>query len=225
MKNILIIEFLGAPGTGKTTLSTELIKSLKEKNEQIYSREDIYSWYHGLSFGGKFFLFLSHFKTIFWTFFNVLLILMGRNQKKHIRKRFLWILTFPTMLKKFSRENKGIIVLDEGLLNWVSGLSTDFNRSVNANLICGILKKQNIKMVVYIDRNISNSFEVNANQKSESSNLKNYQYCYDEYKKLHKNIGEVFEKVKSCQICFCAIDNESVKKGVARIRNIIHQIK
>ena len=118
-----IIEFCGIPGSGKTSLCTDVVQKLTEKGHGIFTREDVYFFgskntYFNLL---KAFLHPGNLKI----YFNIFII--NRKYSKDFKsiKYALQLIIYYYQLKRISKNSShNFAILDEGVIQYLSALSS-----------------------------------------------------------------------------------------------------
>ncbi|WP_168123459.1 hypothetical protein [Paenibacillus sp. HB172176] len=118
----MFCEFVGLPGTGKTTMAFQLYKRLNQKREKsaIYPLYNLYKkkWIFRNLF--KFFYVSKYIITNFNLFCEIILVIRNSNQKE-FKNNILLLFNFLFFLsiKERYRNSDNVVILDEGIIHHV----------------------------------------------------------------------------------------------------------
>lgn len=155
-KDISIIEFIGLPGAGKSSLASEVIRELKESGYQCYNHEQVFKnssisnkWLHALCYYLKniqlatlLFLYTLRSSPFNW-----------RNLKYNC-SRLQHLLKMIVMLEKTLQKtkNSSVMVFDQGIVQCVWSI-TSLSGTANEKILkkCAALKKHIFPgIIVYV---------------------------------------------------------------------------
>src|SRR5690625_2120876 len=181
-----VIEFIGLPGSGKTTTTHELLNILSEQNVSFFTRNDMAN----LSIRNNrtiYFLIL-----LFSTFLNYKLVFYisvyiwnsklftkeDFNRFKNIYVRYYLI---SQLKKKAIKENVQFIILEEGVIHLLWCLLLD-SKGTSKETLVNVLKQLNINNHLFVYLNLTN--EIAAERVKKRVNINNSRFDKLEFKEL-----------------------------------------
>lgn len=149
----VIIEFAGLPGSGKTTLSNELINELTKRGYNVVSRRDLlrFKYINNVHITVLYIL----FKPSLWK--DVFKIINFSKQFPNNNERRLYVKKLIVLYSKlisFNKEKekfkKTILILDEGFVQYLTSIPHDFTLDNSKKIIelCNLFNNlNNIKTI------------------------------------------------------------------------------
>lgn len=183
----MIIEFFGFPGSGKTTLSNELIKTIKNENCDVI--RGTFDHHNSFSRIGLkvFYCVLSIFYNYRFFFHNFKIFIATSNKANFSPKDFLNVTYLYARYSKF-KKSKNIIVFDQGLCQaYLSILTFNDNIEYNFEKILDVLDTVIILDLEY-QKNKERLLKRGNNVSRVEKNVEMIEDLYRKYVKIYKSI-------------------------------------